>query len=78
MIILSGESPSIDIAGTLGSAAGMHLPVSGSGRGIDWSELYQRDLDYRKDYSKRHPYQNIQTINGSPERINCNKCSKFI
>ena len=41
---------SLDIAGTLGSATGMHLPLAGSGRGIDWSELYQRDLDYRKEY----------------------------
>ncbi|MGC8514812.1 MAG: hypothetical protein ACP5OC_01585 [Thermoplasmata archaeon] len=41
---------SLDVAGTIGSAAGMHMPVSGSGKGIDWSELYRRDLDYRKDF----------------------------
>jgi len=41
---------SLDVAGTLGSVSGMHMPVSGSGRGIDWNELYRRDLDYRKDF----------------------------
>ncbi len=41
---------SLDVAGTLGSSMGMHLPLSGSGRGIDWSDLYRKELDFRKDF----------------------------
>jgi len=40
---------SLDVPHALGSAAGINPAFTGSGRGIDWSEIYGRDLNYRKE-----------------------------